>query len=116
MKPEISFLIILMVMGLFFTFLWLLNRWLGDKPFVPLSGTLVAFLVDPNPKMTDVYTTVDVIQLGRKIYNKDVIFGDFPYKTVKDDMCPVRLQRSGTGFRVWNCPGVEDGTWLPCRT
>lgn len=65
------------------------------------------YLVDPNTKIATIFV--------EPIAADELIHGNMSYSESLTEKQSVRLVRSGTGFRVFNHPNIQDGKWLSCR-
>lgn len=78
------------------------------KPFWQFGGNRIEkYLVDANTKVTEIFVSTEVIG--------ETIQGNMTYSESATETEPVKLIRSGSGFRVYNHPEVPDSKWLSCR-
>jgi hypothetical protein len=85
------------------------GQWQGSE-YVD-APTIAGYLVDPDTKLPYIYVTIHALsQYGERW----VIDGKYTYKASPDEICKIKLIRSGTGFRVYGKQDIE-GKWLPCR-
>lgn len=105
----------------FVIFMVLLAHWLKGQP-APTTGqwkgneyvdapTIAGYLVDPDTLLPYIFVTIHAIN---KYGDRWSIDGKYPYKATADELCKIKLIRSGTGFRAYGTQDIE-GKWLPCR-
>lgn len=79
------------------------------KPSFSFFGKKISnYLTDPNTKILEIFVAIDAV-------SDDKIHGGSSYSEAESEKEPVRLVRSGSGFRVYKHPNISDGKWLSCR-
>jgi len=78
-----------------------------SQPWFGKGKTIESYLVDANNKLSEIYVAANAAS--------ETIQGNRSYSLVGTEAEPVKLVRSGSGFRVYNHPTVQEGKWLSCR-
>lgn len=76
------------------------------------APTIAGYLVDADTNLPYIFVTLHAIS---KQGDRWVIDGKYPFKPSQDEICKIKLIRSGTGFRVYGKPDIGEGKWLSCR-
>lgn len=82
-----------------------------DKQYVD-APTIAGYLVDADTSLPYIFVTIHALN---KQGDRWVIDGKYPFKPTPDEICKIKLIRSGTGFRVYGKPDIDEGKWLSCR-